>query len=149
MVEKPPWEVAERLFSQNALWNTFILVSEAAALLHLIRLRHPIAVEILEIAHEHDRESGLGSQAVEEIYGLLPSIDFSADVVAGQESRVGVVGVPPCGWTDLGTPDRVLSVLRQPGNSSRLMRERFLEGAKELSLLRRCNNFIDAISTER
>ncbi len=149
MVEKPPWEVAERLFSQSALWNTFILVSEAAALLHLIRLRHPLAVEILEIAHRHDQASGLGSPAVDDIYRLLPSIDFSADVVAGQESRVGVVRVPPCGWSDLGTPDRVLSVLRQPGHSSRLMRERFLEDAQELSLLRRCNNFLDAIATER
>lgn len=149
MVEKPAWEVAERLFSQRALWNMFIVVAEVGALLHLIRRQHPLAVELLEIAQRHARESAAGSTALDAVYRVLPSIDFSADVIAGQESRVGVVQVPPCGWSDLGTQERVVSVLRQPGNRPPPVRRWIQEDPMERSLLRRCNTFIHSLALDR
>ena len=149
MVEKPPWEVAERLFSQRALWNMFIVVSDIGALLHLIRHRHPVAVEMLEFALRNDRENASSPLTLDAVYRLLPSVDFSADVIAGQESRVGVVQVPPCGWTDLGTQERVVSVLRQPGNRPPPAHRWIQEDPMERSLLRRCNAFIHAFALDR
>jgi hypothetical protein len=40
-------------------------------------------------------------------YEELGSFDFCRDVLEGLEDRLSVLPVPPCGWSDLGTPDRV------------------------------------------
>ena len=39
------------------------------------------------------------------------ALDFSRDVLEGQESRLRVLTVPACGWSDLGTPRRVADTL--------------------------------------
>jgi hypothetical protein len=41
----------------------------------------------------------------------LRSVDFSRDVLEGKESMLRVLTVPHCGWTDLGTPERVGAIL--------------------------------------
>ena len=53
-----------------------------------------------------------GPAALEQAWPELPNHDFSADILAGSEDRLWLHPVPPCGWTDLGTPDRVASVIR-------------------------------------
>jgi len=37
----------------------------------------------------------------------LPNVDFSRVVLEQAQEGVHVLPVPPCGWTDLGTPRRV------------------------------------------
>jgi hypothetical protein len=48
-------------------------------------------------------------------------MDFSRDVLEGQESLLRVLTVPACGWSDLGTPRRVAETLtrigHQPGSA--------------------------------
>jgi len=48
------------------------------------------------------------------IYQKLPSVDFSHDLLEPQATKLRVLGVPPCGWNDLGTPRRVVETLLQP-----------------------------------
>jgi hypothetical protein len=55
----------------------------------------------------------LNGHAMENMYRTLPSVDFSRDILQGREQRLQVVSVPPCGWTDLGTPPRVASTLQR------------------------------------
>jgi hypothetical protein len=40
-------------------------------------------------------------------------LDFSRDILEGNEPNLRVIKVPPCGWSDLGTPVRVGETLRR------------------------------------
>jgi mannose-1-phosphate guanylyltransferase len=112
-VEKPPQAVAVELIRAGGLWNAFIVVTTAVALLDLFRERRPEVVEAMRAAVQRDHEQGSGIAAVAELYRRLPAIDFSRDIVAGQESKLRVLPVRPCGWSDLGTPKRVAEVLHR------------------------------------
>jgi hypothetical protein len=46
------------------------------------------------------------------LYQRLAPVDFSRDVLEGQEPMLRVLTVPNCGWTDLGTPQRVAQALQ-------------------------------------
>ena len=112
-IEKPPHAVADELIRAGGLWNAFIVVTTAGALLDLFRQRIPQVVAAMRAAVQRDREQGSGVAAVAELYRRLPIIDFSRDIVAGQESKLRVLPVRPCGWSDLGTPKRVAEVLER------------------------------------
>ncbi|MGH8295208.1 MAG: sugar phosphate nucleotidyltransferase [Steroidobacteraceae bacterium] len=112
-IEKPPRGLAEELIRAGGLWNAFIVASAAMTLLDLFRARIPEVVEAMHASVQRDRERGSGTAAVAELYRRLPVIDFSRDILAGQESKLRVLPVRPCGWSDLGTPRRVVEVLRR------------------------------------
>lgn len=112
-IEKPSHAVAGELIRAGGLWNAFIVVTTAGALLDLFRERIPQVVAAMRAAVQRDREQGSGATAVTELYRRLPVIDFSRDIVAGQESKLRVFPVRPCGWSDLGTPKRVAEVLER------------------------------------
>ena len=102
-VEKPPAEEAGRLCREGAVWNSFIVVCRARSLLDLYMACHRTSVETLRAI--------ACSPALAQRFSELPSIDFSRDVVTGQETQVALVRMPPCGWNDLGTPERVARTL--------------------------------------
>jgi mannose-1-phosphate guanylyltransferase len=104
-VEKPPIAEARRLCSDGALWNSFILAGRAASLVGLCTRRCPKAVQRLQAIDLHDYGQLL------QAYSELPVIDFSLHIATGQESRLAVLAVPPCGWNDLGTPHRLARTL--------------------------------------
>ena len=112
-VEKPSLAMANELIRSGALWNTFIVVSRGCALLDLFRERFPEIVRVMFAAFESDRSSGPEGTAMAELYENLPVIDFSRDILAEQLSQLRVLPVPPCGWSDLGTPKRVSDALRR------------------------------------
>ena len=89
---------ARQLLDAGALWNAFIIVASACALLAITR-RHRSALAT--------------AAAIRHLYRELPSIDFSRDILEGQESMLRVLRVPNCGWTDLGTPQRVAQTLHR------------------------------------
>jgi hypothetical protein len=51
--------------------------------------------------------------ALEDLYERLPVIDFSRAVMQDAESVLRVSTAPACGWTDLGTPRRVVQTLQR------------------------------------
>jgi mannose-1-phosphate guanylyltransferase len=106
-VEKPARAEAAKLLRRRALWNSFILVGRAAVLADLVASRYPAEVAaFVEIWRRADVEG-----ALEQLYAALPEIDFSRNVVQGTTSPLHVVPVPACGWSDLGTPQRVAECL--------------------------------------
>ncbi len=122
-VEKPQRAQALELIHAGALWNAFIVVTRGQALLNLLRARIGDVVSAMETALAHDRaEPNAGALAA--LYERLPSIDFSRDIVAGQEAALRVLSVPPCGWSDLGTPRRVEDALRRGPQSAALIEPR-------------------------
>ena len=111
-VEKPSIAQACELIRSGGLFNVFMVASTGQALLALLRRRIPQIVDAMQAAVQRDRESGSAGQAVAGLYRKLPIIDFSRDIVPGQESALGTLPAPPCGWSDLGTPKRVAEALK-------------------------------------
>lgn len=111
-VEKPLLAQTRQLIRAGSLWNAFIVVSSGQVLLELFRARIPDIVLAMEnaLADEH-RQPGCAALAA--VYDQLPDLDFSRDIVAGQEVSFRVLAVPQCGWSDLGTPKRVEEALRE------------------------------------
>jgi len=117
-VEKPSVDVARDLVRDGALWNVFILAASARALLGLYTARHPSLVADMSRAVEQDGDDSLLANAARALYPQLPTLDFSRDVVQGREPRLRVLTVPACGWSDLGTPQRVADTLNRIGKKS-------------------------------
>jgi mannose-1-phosphate guanylyltransferase len=117
-VEKPSIEVARNLVQSGALWNVFILAASVTSLLRLYAERHSSLVEQMTRAVMCDRSCPGEAPAAHALYPTLPRLDFSRDVLEGQESLLRVLTVPACGWSDLGTPRRVANTLRLIGHRS-------------------------------
>jgi mannose-1-phosphate guanylyltransferase len=104
-VEKPALADALELLAAGAVWNSFLLVARARTLWRLYEERLPELLERMLLV------LAAGAPAVdaraEEMYAELPVHDFSRDVLAGAEDTLRLLRVPQCGWTDLGTPERV------------------------------------------
>ena len=101
------------LLERGALWNVFIIAATARALLALYKKRLADTVTAMRAAVEGNGDTRPDPAAMAALYQRLPSIDFSRDIIEGQEAALRVVPVPHCGWTDLGTPQRVAETLRR------------------------------------
>ena len=112
-VEKPPPPVAAELMGRGGVWNSFILAATGKTLLELFDKKLPAAVTELWGAMEQDLGAAPRPGALAEAYARLDSYDFCRDVLEGCEDRLSVLPVPRCGWSDLGTPDRVVRCVEQ------------------------------------
>jgi mannose-1-phosphate guanylyltransferase len=110
-VEKPDLDGARRLLAQGALWNTFIIAADAAALLELFERRCPDIVRSMRAVLLAARRGKDRAEALVELYQRLPDLDFSRSILQGQERYLRVLPIPDCGWSDLGTPERVAEAL--------------------------------------
>ena len=107
-VEKPDVETAIRLMGRGGLWNSFLIVATVPALIDLYARRLPHLVGLLGAAVQDESCLTLAG-----LYAGLDHHDFSRDLLQGSEPDLGVVHVPLCGWTDLGTPVRVAACVRR------------------------------------
>jgi mannose-1-phosphate guanylyltransferase len=114
-VEKPDPGRAQRLIENGALWNAFIIAADASALLKLFERRYPDIVAAMRDAVRARANGSAGDAALAELYETLPELDFSRNILQGQEQHLRVLPVPDCGWSDLGTPQRVAEALRGLG----------------------------------
>jgi mannose-1-phosphate guanylyltransferase len=111
-IEKPSRATAERLIAQGGVWNSFIWVANGRRLLSLITLKFPQVVAALSSTIHRNRADGLSNPALTALYEQLPSLDFSRDVLSDATETLLVRRVAGCGWSDLGTPERVKAALR-------------------------------------
>ena len=111
-VEKPALPQARELLMRGALWNSFIIAASAQALLALYRLRCEDVLTAMRAAVLRDSGAIGTGAATAALYRDLRPLDFSRDVLQGRTESLRVVRVPDCGWTDLGTPQRVASTLQ-------------------------------------
>jgi mannose-1-phosphate guanylyltransferase len=111
-VEKPSRAEAEKLIGRGALWNSFIIAADGAALLRLFERQCPdIVSEMHQLVQRETRGEPVG-EALSTLYDRLPNLDFSRGILQGQEGSLSMLAVPECGWSDLGTPERVAEALR-------------------------------------
>ena len=108
-VEKPSVQKARELVNSGALWSTFIVAAHATALLELFERLYPQVVSAMRQALAAELEA---PARLRDLYASLPDLDFSRDVLARADRRqLRVLPVAECGWSDLGTPERVVQTL--------------------------------------
>jgi mannose-1-phosphate guanylyltransferase len=120
-IEKPGYSVAREIIEAGGLWNTFIMVASAQTLLDLYLPRYaPLVMEMqISLAKGQTAGSPTGSwPALLSLYDRLPELDFSRDLLEGHAGDLCVLRVPPCGWSDLGTPRRVGEIVQRLGSVS-------------------------------
>lgn len=101
--EKPAISEAQVLLGSGGLWNTFVTVGTAVTFLELLCSQVPDVVLSVTRA--------LADNNVAPTYARLPSVDFSRDILAHQADKLLVLRDSASGWTDLGSPNRVLGLL--------------------------------------
>ena len=102
-IEKPKAAQARRLIELGALWNVFIIAATVRTLLNL----YSPSFDATMAAMRHAEGAEL-----DELYQSLPDLDFSRDILEGNECKLRVLAVPRCGWSDLGTLDRIAVMVR-------------------------------------
>lgn len=113
MCREPPALQPRELIEHGGLWSAFIFASTVPALLNLFDQRVAGIVRDMRAAVRENLRAPIPAFAAMELYDQLPSMDFSRDILQGQESALRVLEVAQCGWSDLGTPERVARVLRR------------------------------------
>ena len=107
-VEKPNAAAARDLIARGGVWNSFIFAARAQTLLRSFEERcGDLVSEMQHAATSHDEVS------LAQLYDRLPELDFSRDVLQRCASALKLLAVPPCGWSDLGTPRRVIEAARR------------------------------------
>ena len=110
--EKPSPEGARACLAAGCLWNTFVVVAKARALLragqeHLPELSERLAL-ICPFAGTEDER-----WAIRQAYAVMPAANFSREILERCTARLAVSPLPPLTWCDLGTPRRVFELLNQ------------------------------------
>jgi mannose-1-phosphate guanylyltransferase len=113
-VEKPAAGAARDLARIGALVNSFVIVARAQAMLDLFARTLPDLLQAFcgQIRRAH------GLTNLDGLYESIPRQDLSRDVLQRAPERLSVARVPACGWSDLGTPARLLSFLGQPATAA-------------------------------
>jgi mannose-1-phosphate guanylyltransferase len=115
-VEKPTVATAALLIERGGLVNTFILVARCSVLLELFARMQP---DVLRAMRAAVKTNGSRQDALGGLYEHLPNLDFSRQVLEQMPaSALRVEAVPECGWSDLGTPERIgraITMLVQSG----------------------------------
>lgn len=106
-VEKPAPAQAASLMGQGALWNSFLFAARGRSLRSLIDQVAP------GVAHAMDDALRFGGDALARWYEVAGPVDLSRQVFAVHAHALRVLRVPPCAWTDLGTPQRVRACLAE------------------------------------
>jgi mannose-1-phosphate guanylyltransferase len=92
-------------FERRVLWNSGIVSGAGTAFLELFKRRVPDLIShVTALAHRAARghESSVDVSRFRE---SSSGLDFRRHVLRGQESRLRVLAVPQCGWSDLAASD--------------------------------------------
>jgi mannose-1-phosphate guanylyltransferase len=104
--EKPSAEVASGLLDRGCLWNTFVMVGRVRTFLRALEAAVPAVLQAFRPVFgpaNKDRENVVG-----QAYAALPAGDFSKQVLSTIPDRLAVLRLDNVGWSDLGTPERLM-----------------------------------------
>lgn len=109
-VEKPAAAEARALMEDGGLWNTMVVAAHVDALWRLLRACLPEQTRAIErYAQRIDQPDA--RTTLTDAYRLMPPADLSRSVL---QNALGLSLVPmvDAGWSDCGTPRRLLECLR-------------------------------------
>jgi mannose-1-phosphate guanylyltransferase len=141
-VEKPPTDVALSIMHAGGLWNVFILVARATALLQLIEQQRPRLVgHLRRIVQRFGPAPADADDELSALYEQLNEFDFSRHVAQPAADSLRVLKAPPCGWSDLGTVRRVAEVLGRRTETLRASSRRLSDVTPCLSLAEQLDRY--------
>jgi mannose-1-phosphate guanylyltransferase len=110
--EKPSLSDAHLLLESGCLWNTFVTIGAVDAFVQLFARAAPRLL--------HAIGSGFSEEGLDPVYAQLEPLDFSRDILASVPQQLLVLRDGLSGWTDFGSPQRAMDVLKamfeqQPG----------------------------------
>ena len=115
--EKPSKEAAAALLLRGNLWNTFVFAARAAVLLSAGRECAPALYN--RLAPLRAFAGGEPERwAVRQAYALAPTVDFSRSILEACPQMLAVSKLPGLTWCDLGSPERVVTMLTRLGVSA-------------------------------
>jgi len=114
--EKPSPAEAQRLLALGALWNTFVLVAGAAAVVEAGRdcvpsLHDRLRQAVTFAGAEHER------WALRQAYALAPTASFSSAVLEAWPFPLGVSELRGITWCDLGSVERLFKTAVKLGTT--------------------------------
>lgn len=131
-VEKPDPNSMQKLLTGGALWNTMVMAFRVKTLFRLVRR----AVPSLYAAFARIAEvigTGAEPDIVKAVYRRLKSVNFSRELLQAhpQDPGMRLLVLPVRGvvWSDWGSEQRVLTVLRNLGYLGRLKQAAASRGA--------------------
>jgi mannose-1-phosphate guanylyltransferase len=112
--EKPNQILAQVLQLRGCLWNSFVMVASAQALLEAIEsalseLYRLFACLVPLFGTQAE------TKAINNLYARLKEVNFSHQVLAQRPARLAVLKVSDVRWNDLGEPKRVFASLHMAG----------------------------------
>ena len=122
--EKPSVHVAQALHARGCLWNTFVMMGRVSSFLEMLKAAVPYLLEAFKSANGSGSatEARFDTERAEQLYADLVPGDFSRQVLSVFAERLAVLRLGNVGWSDLGTPERVLSAMEGSGLSVSLAR---------------------------
>ena len=112
--EKPCSGLAAVLQLRGCLWNSFVMVGSARALLDIIASATPALYHTFTCLTPllgTDQET----EMIRKVYSRLTETNFSDRVLALVPERLAVLKVSGIKWSDLGEPKRVLASIQTAG----------------------------------
>ena len=96
--------------AKGCLWNSFVRVGHVQTFVDLVQHALPCMSEAFE-GTRRSLFTGGEEAAFSELYRGIRDTGFSQDVLSFQPDRLAVLHAAGLGWSDLGEPGRVRSVL--------------------------------------
>ena len=112
--EKPNPTLAQVLQLRGCLWNSFVMVASAQALVETIESATPELYRAF-VCMSSLFGTRAEPRAIDNLYERLEEINFSHRVLALRPERLAVLKVAGVRWNDLGEPKRVLASLAMAG----------------------------------
>ena len=104
-VEKPPANVAAKLFDERAVWNTMVIAARLSVLLALYWRHLPDLTDVFTRAQQ--LSPAARCVFLEAQYKCLAVADFCRDVLTHADGLWLRIWPAALGWSDLGTPERL------------------------------------------
>jgi mannose-1-phosphate guanylyltransferase len=113
-VEKPSIGIAKDLLGRGGLWNTLIVAGSVESFWRQAQRHMPhqtmLFTSYAEVLAQVDLTAEQDRTLLDQIYQSIPAADFSRAVL--QKARgMAVVKMKGSGWSDCGTPERLLTSL--------------------------------------
>jgi mannose-1-phosphate guanylyltransferase len=110
--EKPPFHAARELLARGSLWNTFVMVGHVRGFLEMVNAS---LADVVGRLRGSQLWVGAEVQVQNSLYDHALAIDFSREVLSVQTPRLLALRMAGSGWSDLGHPERVLTVIQAAG----------------------------------
>jgi mannose-1-phosphate guanylyltransferase len=110
-VEKPDREAARMLIRDGSLWNSGIFVGQARILLDRYQHHFPALLKRFRSVVNSWVDPRLPSAELVALYARHADVDFSREILQREPRHLQLLPVAPCGWCDVGTPERLATTL--------------------------------------